>query len=227
MARVLLVEDDVAISEPLARALHREGYDVVVAARGHDALAQAADPELAVVILDLGLPDMDGVEVCRRLRTIQPKLPVLMLTARAEEVDAVVGLDAGADDYVSKPFRVAELMARVRALLRRLGPDEPDEVNGVRVDPEARRAWVEGRELLLSPKEFSLLALLVSCAGTVLTRDEIMREVWDQHWHSSTKTLDIHMTWLRRKLGDDPASPRWIATVRGVGYRFETGEAAG
>jgi DNA-binding response OmpR family regulator len=144
-----------------------------------------------------------------------------VLTGRVDEVDTVLGLDAGADDYVAKPFRLAEVLARVRAMLRRGADGRRSEVNGVRVDEAARRAWVAGTELDLTPKEFDLLALLLSQAGTVVTRERIMEEVWDEHWFGSTKTLDMHVSWLRRKLGDDPSRPRYISTVRGVGFRFE------
>jgi DNA-binding response OmpR family regulator len=137
----------------------------------------------------------------------------------------VLGLDAGADDYVAKPFRLAELLARVRAMLRRGAEARPSEVNGVRVDEAARRAWLGEVELELTPKEFDLLALLLRQAGSVVTRERIMEEVWDEHWFGSTKTLDMHVSWLRRKLGDDPARPRFISTVRGVGFRFETAPA--
>jgi DNA-binding response OmpR family regulator len=150
-------------------------------------------------------------------------VPVLILTARADEVDTVVGLDAGADDYVTKPFRLAELLARVRALLRR-GTAENSTVMGVRIDPEARRAWHGDNELELTTKEFDLLWILFRDAGKVITREQIMREVWDAKWWTSTKTLDMHISWLRRKLGDDAHSPRFITTVRGVGFRFERGD---
>ncbi len=148
---------------------------------------------------------------------------MLILTARADEVDTVIGLDAGADDYVTKPFRLAELLARVRALLRR-GATESRVVQGVRVDAEARRAWLGESEIDLTSKEFDLLSLLVSEAGKVVTREQIMRQVWDSKWWGSTKTLDMHVSWLRRKLGDDAHSPRYITTVRGVGFRFERGD---
>jgi DNA-binding response OmpR family regulator len=148
---------------------------------------------------------------------------VLILTARADEVDTVIGLDAGADDYVTKPFRLAEFLARVRALLRRRGT-ESSTVQGVRVDAGARRAWIGDTELDLTTKEFDLLNLLVSEAGKVVTREQIMRDVWDSKWWGSTKTLDMHISWLRRKLGDDAQNPRYISTVRGVGFRFERGD---
>jgi DNA-binding response OmpR family regulator len=220
VAHVLLAEDDNSIAEPLARALRREGYDVDVLAEGRGAVTQALTGMTDLVVLDLGLPDMDGLEVCRRIRESLPQLPVLMLTARADEVDTVVGLDAGADDYVTKPFRLAELLARVRALLRR-GVSETPVIGDVRIDVGSRRAWVRGEELQLTTKEFDLLRVLMRDVGNVVTRETIMREVWDAGWWGSTKTLDMHISWLRRKLGDDATNPRYITTVRGVGFRFE------
>ncbi len=223
MTRVLLAEDDASISEPLARALRREGYEVEVREDGPTALAAGLQGGIDLVVLDLGLPDMDGLEVARRLRSDGHGVPILVLTARADEVDTVVGLDAGADDYVTKPFRLAELLARVRALLRR-GAAEPQQTtstHGVRIDVESHRAWMGEEELQLTAKEFDLLRVLVRDAGRVVTRDQLMREVWDTTWWSSTKTLDMHISWLRKKLGDDAANPRYIATVRGVGFRFE------
>lgn len=222
MTAVLLAEDDQAISEPLARALRREGYDVEVRADGPGALSAGLAGDFGLLLLDLGLPGMDGLEVCRRVRESMPALPVLVLTARAEEVDAVVGLDAGADDYVTKPFRLAELLARVRALLRRGAPDRLV-ANGVRVDVASRRAWRDDDELVLTNKEFDLLRALLREAGAVVSRDRLMREVWDLPWYQSTKTLDMHVSWLRRKLGDTAAAPRYISTIRGVGFRFEQG----
>ncbi|CAN5704836.1 response regulator transcription factor [soil metagenome] len=225
--RVLLVEDDDGIAMPLGAALRSGGYDVARVATGREALALAHD-EMAAVVLDLGLPDIDGVEVCRRLHEQHPGVPVLMLTARTSEADVVVGLDAGADDYVTKPFRLAELLARLRALIRRAqagtSEDGPDavEAQDVKVDLAARRAWRGDEEMDLTPKEFDLLSMLVREAGTVVSREEIMREVWDTTWFGSTKTVDMHVSWLRRKLGDDAGDPRYISTVRGVGLRFET-----
>jgi DNA-binding response OmpR family regulator len=223
MTRVLLAEDDPAISEPLARALRREGYDVDVRADGRAALEGVKEnPDL--VVLDLGLPYIDGLEVCRRIRADGRSVPVLILTARTDEVDLVVGLDAGADDYVTKPFRLAELLARVRALLRRhpIDPGSSDAV--VRIDSEGRRAFINDDELQLTAKEFDLLRVLVREQGKVVSREQLMREIWDTVWFGSTKTLDMHISVLRRKLGDDANQPRYIATVRGVGFRFERGE---
>ena len=216
MARVLLVEDDRDIAEPLARALGREGYDVSEAGDGRVALdgVLAAPPDL--IILDIGLPGIDGLDVCRHVRDLHPQLPILMLTARDGELDTVAGLDAGADDYVTKPFRLPVLLARVRAMLRRSAPARLV-VGDVCLDESSRRAWRADRELELSPKEFDLLAALMREAGRAVTRERIMDEVWDANWFGSTKTLDMHMSWLRRKLGDPPV----ISTVRRVGFRFE------
>ena len=216
MTRVLLVEDDRDIAEPLARALTREGYDVTAAGDGRVALNEVLDCPPDLIILDIGLPGMDGLDVCRHVRDVRPHVPILMLTARDGELETVAGLDAGADDYVTKPFRLSELLARIRAMLRRSAPPELT-AGDVRVDDASRRAWRGERELDLSPKEFDLLALLVRDAGKVVTRERIMDEVWDVNWFGSTKTLDMHMSWLRRKLGDPPL----IATVRRVGFRFE------
>ena len=173
------------------------------------------------MVLDIGLPGMDGLEVCRRLRGEGSGVPVLVLTARTDEVDTVVGLDAGADDYVTKPFRLAELLARVRALLRRGGIEIAQGVHGVRIDVDSHRAWIDEHELSLTAKEFDLLRVLLRENGKVVTREQLMREVWDTAWWGSTKTLDMHVSWLRKKLGDDAANPRFITTVRGVGFRFE------
>ena len=219
MTRVLLAEDDAGIAEPLARALRREGYEVDVRADGREALAGAIEG-VDLLVLDLGLPGMDGLEVCRELRAQGQTVPVLVLTARADEVDTVVGLDAGADDSVTKPFRLAELLARARALLRRGGQESATSAH-VRIDPDARRAFLDDVELHLTAKEFDLLRLLVREAGRVVPREQIMREVWDADWYGPTKTLDMHVSWLRRKLGDDAGQPRFISTVRGVGFRFE------
>jgi DNA-binding response OmpR family regulator len=222
MTTVLLAEDDTSISEPLSRALRREGYEVEITEDGPATLDRALSDGVDLILLDIGLPELDGLEVCRRVRAEGHATPVLILTARADEVDTVVGLDAGADDYVTKPFRLAELLARVRALLRRgIVEALPGPVRGVRVDADARRAWHGDAELDLTTKEFDLLWVLLREAGKVVTREQIMREVWDAKWWTSTKTLDMHISWLRRKLGDDAHHPLYITTVRGVGFRFE------
>jgi DNA-binding response OmpR family regulator len=223
MARLLLAEDDAGILEPLARALTREGHEVDAVTDGQAAEREALGDGHDLLILDLGLPGRDGLQICRSVRNVRPEVPILVITARDDELDVVAGLDAGADDYVTKPFRLAELLARVRALLRRrTGEAAEAQASGVRVDPAARRAWRDGAELELTTKEFDLLALLVREAGTVVRRERIMREVWDENWFGSTKTLDMHVSALRRKLGDDANAPRLLTTVRGVGFRFET-----
>jgi DNA-binding response OmpR family regulator len=181
------------------------------------------DPQL--VLLDIALPDGDGREVCRELRR-ESAVPIIMLTARGTETDRVVGLELGADDYVVKPFSSAEVIARIRAVLRRTGretattPDPPMEIDGLRVDPGARSATLDGAPLDLSRKEFDLLARLMRDAGRVVTREDLMADVWDENWFGSTKTLDVHVGFLRRKLDDDAADPRFLHTVRGVGFRF-------
>jgi DNA-binding response OmpR family regulator len=218
VASVLLVEDDAGISEPLVRALAREGHAVELVPDGIRAAAAGTHGRHDLVILDVGLPGLDGFEVCRRIRSARPDVRILMLTARVGEIDAIAGLDAGADDYQTKPFRVAELMARVRALTRRATGRA---AGGVRVDEAGRRAFLGEEELVLSPREFDLLALLVREAGRVVRRERIMEDVWDRPWAESTKTLDVHVSSLRRKLGDDPVHPRLLTTVRGVGLRFE------
>lgn len=222
MTTVLVVEDDPAIARPLSRVLNREGYEVQLAADGRSAVTAVSAPghDIALVILDLGLPDVDGLEVCRRIRKTGLEVPVLMLTARTDEADLVVGLDAGADDYVGKPFRMAELLARVRALLRRRTPALL-EVGGVRLETAARRVEVHGAELALANKEFELLRVVMSRAGQVVTREEILAEVWNDPGMKTSKTLDMHMSWLRRKLTGSGAGEHRISTVRGIGFRFE------
>jgi len=217
VALILLAEDDEGIRAPLVRALEREGHAVEAVATGDDAAAAAIDGEHELLVLDIGLPGVDGLEVCRRVREGRPTVPIIFVTAQTGETDAVGGLDAGADDYITKPFRLAELLARVRAQLRRTTAERFSAAD-VSVDVAARRAWRGEDELELSPKEFDLLALLVREAGRVVTRERIMSEVWDENWFGSTKTLDMHVSWLRRKLGEDAER---IVTVRGVGLRFE------
>src|SRR3954453_2519306 len=203
---ILLVEDDEAIASGLARVLDSQGHPVRRLSRGRPALASAGE-DVGLVILDLGLPAIDGLDDCRKRRAARPELAILILTARDQELDVVAGLDAGADDYLVKPFRLSELLARVRAHLRRLAaaphptPDEPLQAGGVRVEVAARRAWRGDEELALRPKEFDLLALLVGEAGRVRPRERLMREVWDTDWMGSTKTLDTHVLTLRSKLG--------------------------
>ena len=224
--RILIVEDEASIAEPFARLLRREGFETTVAATAADALVAARDTEPDLVLLDLALPDGDGRDVCRVLRA-ERDVPVIMVTARGTETDRIVGLEIGADDYVVKPFSGAEVIARIRAVLRRAGragvgaaPRGPLRFGDLGVDLAARTVTLAGEELELSRKEFDLLAELVRHAGRVVTREDLMSRVWDENWFGSTKTLDVHMGWLRRKLGDVAADPRFIHTVRGVGFRF-------
>jgi DNA-binding response OmpR family regulator len=228
---VLLVEDDERISEPLIRVLRAEQFDVTHVAAGQPALDAVDSAPPALVLLDLTLPDIDGLDVCRRLRADHPNLPIIMLTARAEEMDVIVGLGAGADDYVAKPFRLAELVARIRARLRvaqftaAVEPTGPLSGAGIELDPASRRCFVatDGGtiEIELTSKEFDLLEFLMRRAGTTLKRDDIMSEVWDENWWGSTRTLDTHVSTLRKKILDRTDPPSKIVTVRGVGFRFE------
>jgi len=215
---LLIVEDDEAIGRSLCEALEAAGYDACWVRTGAEAMASVG---MRLVILDLGLPDVDGIEVCRRLRATNPDIQILILTARAEEIDVVVGLDAGADDYLVKPFRLAELLARVRARLRR-EPDDGDRIRigMITIDRGARQAFVSGDELALRPKEFDLLWALAEEAGRVVRREQLMDDVWDEHWHGSTKTLDVHVAGLRRKL-EEAGVEASIATLRGIGYRLD------
>ncbi len=217
---MLVAEDDEGIRAPLVRALEREGYDVEAVADGLDAAQLALGAAHDLLVLDIGLPRLDGLEVCRRVREAGQGVAVIFLTAQTGELDAVSGLDAGGDDYVTKPFRLAELLARVRAQLRRVAPEEL-RVADLRMDVGARLAWRDGEPLELSPKEFDLLALLMRRAGQAVRREDIMAEVWDENWFGSTKTLDMHISWLRRKIGDDARDPQRIVTIRGVGFRLE------
>ena len=230
--RILFVEDEPSISDPFSKALAREGFEAVVARTGHEALALADRLDLDLVLLDLNLPDTDGRDVARELRR-RGDTPIVMLTARGTEMDKIVGLEIGADDYVVKPFSGGEVIARIRAVLRRSrrdgasAPAEPVEIGELTVDFGARRATLGGEPLDLSRKEFDLMAELVRNAGKVVSRDDLMDRVWDENWFGSTKTLDTHVGWLRRKLGDDTAAPRYLHTVRGVGFRFSSPEELG
>ena len=218
--RVLVVEDDESIGQAVSDSLDAHGYDVEWCTTGITAQAavERAMPDL--VLLDAGLPDMDGFTLCRRLRERNRDLPIVLVTARDADIDIVVGLDAGADDYVTKPFSMNVLLARVRAHLRNAESDDDAvlEIGAVRVDPAAYGVTVDGQAVELRRREFELLVLLCRQAGRVVTRERLLAEVWDLHWDSSTKTLDMHVMALRRKLGDAID----IATVRGVGYRLDT-----
>jgi two-component system response regulator RegX3 len=213
--QILIVEDDDAIAKPLAAGLEREGFDVTRVSTGEDAL-EAALPDL--VLLDLRLPGMDGTEVCRRLRA-RSDVPIIVVTAKGEEVDRVVGLELGADDYIVKPFGFRELLARIRAVMRRARPGTDRaqiHVGSLEIDVRGRRATMRDDTLNLTTKEFDLLALLASEAGDVVSRQRILREVWHTEWFGPTKTVDVHVASLRKKLGD----PGWIETVRGIGLRL-------
>lgn len=227
---ILLVEDERSIAEPFASALAREGFDAVIAPTARAALELFHRHDPSLVLLDIGLPDGDGREVCRELRR-ESAVPIIMLTARGTETDRIVGLEIGADDYVVKPFSSGEVIARIRAVLRRTVRDPspapaPVEIGPLRVDVAARTATLDGDDLGLTRKEFDLLARLIRDAGRVVTREDLMADVWDENWFGSTKTLDVHIGFLRRKLGDDPANPRFVHTVRGVGFRFAEGDAS-
>jgi len=216
---VLVVEDDPSIGPGLVQALVAAGHGAFLATTGAEALDALGGEPPGVVLLDLGLADMEGTALCRQLRRRLPDAGIVVVTARTEEMDAVLALDAGADDYVIKPFRLAELMARVRAHLRRVSVVSGTiELGELLVDPAARRAWVEGEELILRAKEFDVLTLLALEVEKVVTRDRLMAEVWDEQWFGSTKTLDMTISSLRRKLG--PVGRR-ITTLRSVGYRLE------
>ncbi len=225
--RILVVEDEFSISEPFSRLLAREGFDPVVAPTVSEALDEFTRQRPDLILLDLGLPDGDGRDVAREVRR-ESEVPIIMLTARGTETDRIVGLEIGADDYVVKPFSSAEVIARIRAVLRRApaeaeeAPDDREaiEVRGLRIDPASRKASLDGEELDLSRKEFDLLAEIAYASGDVVSRDDLMSRVWDENWFGSTKTLDVHVGWLRKKLGDNASDPRWIETVRGVGFRL-------
>jgi DNA-binding response OmpR family regulator len=235
VGRLLVVEDDATIGGLLEPGLRAHGHEVRWVRSGGSALDAATDAEFDLVLLDLGLPDLDGVEVCRRLRAVQPGCVLVILTARREEMDVVVGLEAGADDYLTKPFRFAELLARIRAHLRRGGAivehDRALRVGDLVIDAAARRCTLGGTEVTLRAKEFDLLARLAAEPGVAVSRERLMSDVWDENWFGSTKTLDVHMASVRRRLAEaeaehsDGATAPQITTLRGRGYRMETGPA--
>jgi two-component system, OmpR family, response regulator RegX3 len=223
-----MVEDERSITEPLAEALQREGFGTEVAetaARARE-LAERVEPDL--VLLDVMLPDGSGYDICRELRA-SSRVPIIMLTARGEETDRIVGLELGTDDYIVKPFSAREVIARIRAVLRRSDdhperPAGPVAIGPLTLDPAKRSVTLDGGDVELTRKEFELLELLMSEAGSVITRERLIDEVWDVNWFGSTKTLDVHVSSLRRKLGDDSQNPRFIHTVRGVGFRFASAD---
>jgi len=228
MTRVLVVDDEPVLADTIRYNMRREGYEVQVANDGIEALklAQATPPDL--VILDLMLPGVDGLEVCRQIRR-DSTVPILMLTAKDDEIDKIVGLEVGADDYMTKPFSMRELLARVHAMLRRSRMQQPatavDAAQSVRsddleADPLQRRVVLRGAPLQLKPKEFDLLVYLMQRKGHVLTRDQLLDKVWGYTFGGDTRTVDVHIRWLREKIEEDPSKPRRLETVRGVGYRF-------
>ncbi len=226
MTSILLVDDERMITDPLQRALKLAGYEVMVANNGRDGLAMAYKAKPDIIVLDVLMPEMDGWDVCRALRR-ESTVPILMLTALGDEVDRILGLELGADDYLTKPFSTRELVARIKALLRRLAFDHQDrtasdQLKGadLRLDLSSHRAFKGDQELVLRQKEYDLLFLLLSRQGEVITRAEFFDQVWGTDWLGDTRTLDVHIRWLREKVEADPGQPRLIQTVRGVGYRF-------
>ncbi len=220
--RILVVEDEPAISEPLADHLERDGFDAEIVGTLAEARAAFEREVPDLILLDVMLPDGDGRDLARDVRKTSD-VPIVMLTARGEEIDRVLGLELGADDYVVKPFSARELSARIRAILRRGHSTERRgaiEVDDVVLDPSSRTVAKAGTPIDLAAREFDLLHMLMANAGRVVRREDIMDEVWDPHWFGPTKTLDVHISWLRRKLEDDARHPRYISTVRGVGFRF-------
>ena len=225
MTRILVVEDEESISDPLSYLLRKEGYDVAIAATGPEALAEFERSSTDLVLLDLMLPGLSGVDVCRSIRQ-RSSVPIIMLTAKDSEIDKVVGLEIGADDYITKPYSSRELLARIKAVLRRMS--EPDdlvpatlEVGPVRMDVERHTVSVNGGPTALTLKEFELLEMLLRNAGRVLTRMQLIDRVWGSDYVGDTKTLDVHVKRLRAKIEPDPGAPVHIVTVRGLGYKFE------
>jgi DNA-binding response OmpR family regulator len=232
--RALVVDDEVPLANVVASYLEREHFEVGVAHNGHDAVAMAREFDPDVVVLDLALPGIDGLEACRRLRTFSDAY-VVMLTARDTEMDTVVGLSVGADDYVTKPFSPRELVARIRAMLRRprtvaaeagAAPDQPPPrvFGALRIDMASREVFIDGDPIMLTRTEFDVLAALSARPGVVFSRRQLLDAVWAESWVGNEHLVDVHIGHLRRKLGDDPAAPRYVVTVRGVGYRMGSGK---
>jgi len=225
MTHILLVDDEQLITESLTYSLKREGFEVTAVADGLSAVKAVETLRPDMVVLDLMLPDISGLEVCRRLRTFTTT-PVIMLTARGEEIDRVLGLEVGADDYLAKPFSFRELLARIHSMLRRIQLDrqitqpQPMALRQLSLDPIARRVFKGEEELQLSAREFDLLSTLMKNAGRAMSREELIKLVWGDDWVGDPRTLDVHVRWLRLKIEEDPATPQYIQTVRGYGYRF-------
>lgn len=226
MTRILIVEDEPALSEPLAFLLEREGYEPTIVADGPGALAEFDRNGTDLVLLDLMLPGLSGTEVCRELRS-RSSVPIIMVTAKDSEIDIVVGLELGADDYVTKPYSTRELLARIRAILRRRVEDDDEreamlEAGTVRMDIERHTVMVEGRETPMPLKEFELLEVLLRNSGRVLTRGQLIDRVWGADYYGDTKTLDVHIKRIRSRIEKSPSEPTMLVTVRGLGYRFES-----
>jgi len=224
MTTILLIDDDPMITEPLQRLLTKNNYQVLVKHNGREGLQMALQKNPALVILDILLPEMDGWALCRALRA-QSVVPILILTAQAEETDRILALELGADDYLSKPFSVRELLARIHAILRRIEWNHETisnvlTIGDVRLDLDARRAFKSGQELSLRYKEFEVLSLLMSKAGQVVTHNDLFDQVWGRNWFGDTSTLMVHISGLRQKIEETPGKPRYIQTVRNMGYRF-------
>ena len=224
MTRILIVEDERSLSEPLAYMLEREGYETVIVEDGSHAVSEFESNGADLILLDLMLPGMSGTEVCRQVRT-QSQVPIIMLTAKDSEVDIVVGLELGADDYVTKPYSTRELLARIRAVLRRRVDDATDEsvieIGTVRMDLERHTVSTGGREIAMPLKEYALLEVLMRNAGRVLTRGQLIDRVWGEDYFGDTKTLDVHIKRIRSRIEETPSEPQILVTVRGLGYRFE------
>lgn len=226
--KILLVDDEEMIVESIEYALAQEGYEVVKAFDGQEALQQVQLTKPNLIVLDLMLPKLSGLEVCRLLRREQNDVPIIMLTAKGEEIDRVIGLEVGADDYLIKPFSLRELVARIKALLRRSKPSDTEKQvkvyqhGDLLINLSEHRVMVGEREVELSPKEFKILAMLMGQPGRVFSREELLEQVWGLDFYGDTKTVDVHIRWLREKIEEDPSNPKYIQTVRGFGYRLGT-----
>jgi phosphate regulon transcriptional regulator PhoB len=225
--KVLLVDDEEAIIESIEFALKQEGYEVVKAGDGHEALQKAQLEKPNLIVLDLMLPQISGLEVCRILRREKNEVPIIMLTAKGEEIDRVIGLEVGADDYLVKPFSLRELVARIRALLRRSKPSDGDsgsldirQYDELVVNLTEHKVSVKGKPVELSPKEFKILSMLMSSPNKVFSREDLLEQVWGLDFYGDTKTVDVHIRWLREKIESDPSNPKYVQTVRGFGYRL-------